>query len=180
MKTAALLLGLLYLTGCCVAEECDCPGQATADDLAIRFNRDTLSVPATGFTALETRRLVLIRHPVDTASGARTDSVILTSHPVPAAGAADIVLRRDRPFSRSVIGLSGYRYVIRQLADPGVAPSFRYELHQVLIASRYVTASTCCTCYENARKELRVGSGPVLDLHTPPGSQPAVVELRKR
>ncbi len=167
------------LAGCCVAERCDCPNQAAADDILIRFNRDTLSVPAVGFTKRETARLLFVRLPLDTASGAKADTVVLDSHPLPAVGEPDIRLRRDRPFRSSLIGLSGYRYVVLQRGEPGVPAGFRYELHDVRVSSRYTTVSACCTCYENIRKELFVDNGPLLDLHSATGNQPAFVELRK-
>lgn len=179
MKPALLLLTFLVLTGCCAAESCECPNQAAADDIAIHFNRDTLSVPAVGFTRAETSRVLFIREPLDTASGARTDTVLLEGRPLPAVGAPDFVLRRDRPFSRSVIGLGGYRYLVLLPGEPGLPVAFRYELRDVAVSSRFVTTSDCCTCYENIRKEARVDNGPLLDLHTSPGNQPALVELRK-
>ena len=186
MKPAHFLfLSFFALAGCCVAERCDCPNQAAADDIALRFSRDTLSVPAVGFTARETFRLVLVRLPVDTSSGAKADSVLLDPHPVPAGGAPDVTLRRGLLFPVGALGLGGYRYILRQFTKPNARPRFRFELRDVVIASRYTTVNSCCTCYENARKEARVVNGtrvgPLLNLHVPPGSsQPAVVDLRKR
>ncbi|MBC7448346.1 MAG: hypothetical protein H7330_09830 [Hymenobacteraceae bacterium] len=181
MKPFLLLFALVALTlsGCCAAESCDCPDQAAVDDIALRFNRDTLGAAPAGFTQRETIRLFVIRQPLDTSGGARTDTVLLDPHPVPAAGEPDILLRRDRPFARSVIGLGGYRYSVLVLRKPGRPVLYRYELHDVLIDSRYATTSACCTCYENTRKEARLGTGPLLDLHTPSSSQPTIIELRK-
>ncbi len=180
MKSFLLLCTLLTLGGCCAAESCDCPGQESADDIALRFNRDTLGAAAPGFTFTATKHLLLIREPLDTTGGAKTDAVVLSPHPVPPPGEPDILIRRDRPFAKSVIGLAGYRYSVVGVDKTRRIELFRYELRDVLIDSRYATVSGCCTCYENTRKELRVDNGPLLDLHTSPGSQPTLIELRKR
>ena len=107
-RTAPAGLGLLLLlSGCCAAEKCDCAGQEAVDDVVIRFSRDTLSTPAPGFTSRETARVLFIREPLDNSGGARSDTLFLDAHPVPATGEADILLRRDRPFPRTGCGRGG-------------------------------------------------------------------------
>ncbi len=172
-----ILLG--FLSGCCVAESCECPGQEAADDIALRFNRDTIGVGARGFTQFETFRLLLIRTPIDRSGGARADTLLLDKNPVAAPGAPDLLIRRDRPFARSVIGIGGYRYSILLPRKPGLPILHRFELTDVAIQSRYTTVSSCCTCYENLRKEARLDGGALRDLHTAPTDQPVLVELRK-
>lgn len=176
-----LLLSFLpFLAGCCAAESCECAGQEAADDLALRFSRDTTGTAPAGFTQAETSRLLVIRAPVDPASRVRTDTVVLDAHSVPANGQPDVLIRRDRPFSRSALGLAGYRYRVAIQRKPGFRVVRSYELRDVFIESRYATVSSCCTCYENIRKEARLDGGPLLDLRSAPGSNPTVVELRKR
>ena len=178
-SSAWLLLLTVLLAGCCVGERCDCPNQASADTIALRFSRDTLNQPATGFTRAETARLLLIRRPVDATIGARTDSVFRTGRPLPAASGADLVLSRQGPFPASTLGMAAYTYEVVLLPAPGRPPGRRYTLTEVLTESRYVTTTPCCTCFENARKEARLDGGRLLDLHVPPGSPPTLIGLSK-
>ncbi len=179
LRGLAGLLSAGLLAGCCAGERCDCPNQAFADSIVLRFNRDTLRQPAVGFTRVETNRLLLIRRPLDTTLGAATDSVFRTDRPLPTDGGADLVINRQGPFPASSLGVASYAYEVIVLRKPGRPPARRYTLTEVLTESRYVTTTPCCTCFENARKEARLDSGPLLDLYVPPGSPPAVIELNK-
>ena len=162
---------LLALSGCCVAESCECADER-ADTVFLRFSRDSLS--AGGFRAADLDTFRLVRITLDSAYRPLRDTVGLEAR-VGTEG-ADFVLDQRRPFASNPRKAGAYSYEVQ-----GIAPdTFTVRLSAVQVSGHLRAATACCTCYENLRKELRVNGGPLLNLHTAAATdQPVVVELRK-
>lgn len=166
------LVGALTLSACCINERCECAGQSTADAFWFRFALDTPDQPnPEGFTAAEIDTVWLVRDPLDTANRAHPDSVRV----VPGA---DGIFRLDQtqPFALNPLKPSGYAYGIHEYGDN---PAFYFRLVSIGLTGSYVTTSPCCTCYQNTRKEARLGRGRLLDLRNPAPDQPVYIDLRK-
>jgi hypothetical protein len=166
----------LFLSSCCANERCDCRDQ-TADGLYFRFSRDTATTTSPGFRASETKSFSLIRLALDSLDRPRIDTVRLSA-PIAATRAYDFVINATGPFSRNARKASQYTYILTD-STRTTAETFNIKISDIKISGRYAAVNSCCTCYENVRKVLRINNGPELDLATPPNAAPIIAELRK-